>query len=162
MMCSNVYLTQVLKRYKSFGGVFAYDELKTVELPTKKVSSIIVNTEPVGSNISGHWVLLTFFSKNKTLIKCEIFDSLAQPIPDLPIALQDYIRLLKIPVKYSTTQIQSDFSNFCGLFCMARFMSILLNEGLDIFTNNFNIKNLNRNNKISVKLIFRYIKDLNV
>ena len=158
-MCSNVYLTWVLKRYKNFGGVFAYDELKSLELPAEKVLSIIVNTEPITSNISGHWVLITFFSKNKTLIKCEIFDSLSQPMSDFPPALQDYIRLLKIPVKYSTTQIQSDFSDFCGLFCMARFMSVLLNEGLNIFTNNFNTENLNRNNKISVKLIFRYIKD---
>lgn len=161
-MCSNVYLTQVLKRYKSFGGVFACDELKTIEQPTKKILSIIVNTEPAGSNISGHWMLITFFNRNKTLIKCEIFDSVAQHMSDLPPALQDYIRLLKIPVKYSTTQIQSDFSDFCGLFCMARFMSILLNEGLDTFTNNFNIRNLDGNNKTSVKLIFRYIKDLNV
>ena len=52
-MCSNVYLTQVLKRYKSFGGVFACDELKTIELSTKKILSIIVNTELATSNISG-------------------------------------------------------------------------------------------------------------
>ena len=161
-MCSNVYLSQVLNRYKSFGGVFACDELKSLNLPTKKVLSIIVNTEPLDSNISGHWVLITFFSKNKALIKCEIFDSLAQPISNLPPALQDYIRLLKIPVRYLTVQIQSDLSDFCGLFCMARFMSILINERLNIFTNNFNVRNLNQNDKISVKLILRYIRELNV
>ena len=61
-MCSNVYLTQVLKRNKSFGGVFAYDELETLELPAEKVLSIIVNTEPITSNISGHWVLITFLA----------------------------------------------------------------------------------------------------
>ena len=161
-MCSNVYLSQVLNRYKSFGGVFACDELKSLDLPTKKVLSIIVNTEPRDSNISGHWVLITFFSKNKVLIKCEIFDSLAQPISNLPPALQDYIRLLKTPVRYLTVQIQSDLSDFCGLFCMARFMSILINERLSIFTINFNIRNLNQNDKISVKLILRYIRELNV
>ena len=161
-MCSNVYLSQVLNRYKSFGGVFACDELKSLNLPTKKVLSIIVNTEPLDSNISGHWVLITFFSKNKALIKCEIFDSLAQPISNLPPALQDYIRLLKTPVRYLTVQIQSDLSDFCGLFCMARFMSILINERLSIFTTNFNIRNLNQNDKISVGLILRYIRELNV
>ena len=161
-MCSNVYLTSVLKRYTNFGGVFACDELESLELPTVKVLSIIVNTEPSTSNISGHWVLLTFFRKNKTFVKCEVFDSLSQPMSDYPPALQDYIRSLKIPVKYSATQIQSDFSDFCGLFCIARFMSVLLNERLDIFINNFNIENLNRNNKISVVLISRYIKELNV
>ena len=161
-MCSNVYLSQVLNRYKSFGGVFACDELKSLNLPTKKVLSIIVNTEPLDSNISGHWVLITFFSKNKALIKCEIFDSLAQPISNLPPALQDYIRLLKIPVRYLTVQIQSDLSDFCGLFCMARFMSILINERLNIFTNNFSARNLDQNDKISVKLILRYIRELDV
>ena len=161
-MCSNVYLTRVLKRYKNFGGVFACDELELLELPAEKILSIIVNTEPTTSNISGHWLLLTFFHKNKTLVKCEVFDSLAQPISDYPSTLQDYIRSLKISVKHSSTQIQSDFSDFCGLFCIARFMSVLLNERLDVFTNNFNIENLNRNNKISVVLISRYIKELNV
>ena len=107
-------------------------------------------------------VLLTFFHKNKTLVKCEVFDSLAQPMSDYPSTLQDYIRSLKISVKHSSTQIQSDFSDFCGLFCIARFMSVLLNERLDVFTNYFNIENLNRNNKISVVLISRYIKELNV
>ena len=118
-MCSNVYLTRVLKQYKNFGGVFACDELESLELPAEKILSIIVNTEPTTSNISGHWVLLTFFRKNKTLVKCEVFDSLSQPMSDYPPTLQDYIRLLKIPVKYSATQIQSDFSDFCGLFCIA-------------------------------------------
>ena len=161
-MCSNVYLTQVLNRYKSFGGVFACDELRTIDRSSKKFLSVIVNTETAASEISGHWVLLTFFNKNKTLIKCEVFDSLAQHTSDLPPMLQDYIRLLKTPVKYSITQIQSDFSDFCGLFCIARFMSILLNEELNTFTSKFNIRNLDQNNKTSVKLISRYIKDLNV
>ena len=158
-MCSNVYFTQVLARYKSFGGVFACDELKTIELSTKKILSININTEPSTSDISGHWILLTVFSKNKKLVKCEVFDSLAQHISEFPLVVRDYIRFLEIPMKYSNTQIQSNFSDFCALFCMARFMLVLLNEGLITFTNNFNIRNLDRNNKISFKLIFRYIKD---
>ena len=161
-MCSNVYLTQVLNRYKSFGGVFACDELRTIDHSSKKILSIIVNTETAASEISGHWMLITFFNKNKTLVKCEVFDSLAQHKSHLPPMIQDYIRLLKSPVKYSTTQIQSNFSDFCGLFCIARFMSILLNEGLNTFTSNFTTRNLEQNNETSVNLISRYIKVLNV
>ena len=161
-MCSNVYLTQVLNRYKSFGGVFACDELRTIDHSSKKILSIIVNTETAASENSGHWMLITFFNKNKTLVKCEVFDSLAQHKSDLPSMIQDYIRSLKSPAKYSTTQIQSNFSDFCGLFCVARFMSILLNEGLNTFTSNFTTRNLEQNNKTSVNLISRYIKVLNV
>ena len=161
-MCSNVYLTQVLNRYKSFGGVFACDELRTIDRSSKKILSIIVNTETAASENSGHWMLITFFNKNKTLVKCEVFDSLAQHKSDLPSMIQDYIRSLKSPTKYSTTQIQSNFSDFCGLFCVARFMSILLNEGLNTFTSNFTTRNLEQNNETSVNLISRYIKVLNV
>ena len=161
-MCSNVYLTRVLNRYKSFGGVFACDELRTIDHSSKKILSIIVNTETAASENSGHWMLITFFNKNKTLVKCEVFDSLAQHKSDLPSMIQDYIRSLKSPTKYSTTQIQSNFSDFCGLFCVARFMSILLNEGLNTFTSNFTTRNLEQNNKTSVNLISRYIKVLNV
>jgi len=161
-MCSNVYLTQVLNRYKSFGGVFACDELRTIDHSSKKILSIIVNTETAATENSGHWMLITFFTKNKTLVKCEVFDSLAQHKSHLPPMIQDYIRLLNSPVKYSTTQIQSNFSDFCGLFCVARLMSILLNEGLNTFTSNFTTRNLEQNNETSVNLISRYIKVLNV
>ena len=161
-MCSNVYLTRVLDRYKSFGGVFACDELRKIDRCSKKILSVIVNTEKASSEISGHWVLLTFFCKNKSIFRCEVFDSLAQRVSDLPPEIQDYIRLVKSPVKYSITQIQSDFSDFCGIFCIARFMSILLNEELNTFTSKFNIRNLNQNNKTSIKLISQYVKYLNV
>ena len=161
-MCSNIFLISVLKRFKNFEGVFACNELHTITLGKSEFSSIIVNTEKSTSNKSGHWILLTYFRKNKKLVYCEIFDSLAHNISDFPMLIVEYIRLLDVPVKYSHTQIQSYFSDFCGLFCIARFLSILSREDLDKFTKYFNNKFLIRNNKISVEFIFNHIKTLNV
>ena len=158
IMCSNIFLASVLKGFKIFVGVFACDELHTITPSKREFSSIIVNTEKSTSNKAGHWILLTYFRKNKKLVYCEIFDSLAQNIYDFPILIVEYIRLLDVPVKYSHTQIQSYFSDFCGLFCIARFLSILSGEDLDKFTKYFNNKFLNRNNKISVEYIFNHIK----
>ena len=44
-MCSNIFLTRVLNRFKNFEGVFACDELKTITLSEQKFSSVILNTE---------------------------------------------------------------------------------------------------------------------
>ena len=137
---------------------FVCNELHTITLSKSEFSSIIVNTEKSTSNKSGHWILLTYFRKNKKLVYCEIFDSLAHNISELPMLIVEYIRSLDVPVKYSHTQIQSYFSDFCGLFCIARFLSILSREDLDKFTKYFNDKFLNRNKKISVEYIYNHIK----
>ena len=157
-MCSNIFLISVLKGFKIFGGVFACDELHTITSSKREFSSIIVNTEKSTSNKAGHWILLTYFRKNKKLVYCEIFDSLAHNISEIPMLIVEYIRSLDVPVKYSHTQIQSYLSDFCGLFCIARFLSILSREDLDKFTKYFSNKFLNRNNKISVEYIFNHIK----
>ena len=116
-MCSNIFLTRVLKQFKNFEGVFACDELKTITLSERKFSSVILNTEKSSSDKSGHWVLLTYFRKNKKLIHCEIFDSMGYNTKELPPLIREYIRCLDIHVEYSYTQIQSYFSDFCGAFC---------------------------------------------
>ena len=157
-MCSNIFLINVLKGFKKFVGVFACDELHTITSSKREFSSIIVNTEKSTSNKAGHWILLTYFRKNKKLVYCEIFDSLAHNISEIPMLIVEYIRSLDVPVKYSHTQIQSYLSDFCGLFCIARFLSILSREDLDKFTKYFSNKFLNRNNKISVEYIFNHIK----
>ena len=67
IMCSNIFLASVLKGFKIFGGVFACDELHTITLSKSEFSSIIVNTEKSTSNKSGHWILLTYLEKIKSL-----------------------------------------------------------------------------------------------
>ena len=52
----------------------------------------------------------------------------------------------------------TNFSDFCGLFCVARFLSILLGEDFDKFTKYFNNKVLTGNDKITVEVIFNHIK----
>ena len=84
-MCSNIFLNNVLKGFKILGGFFACDELDTITSSKREFSSIIVNTEKSTSNKAGHWILLTYFRKNKKLVYCEIFYSLAHNISEIPI-----------------------------------------------------------------------------
>ena len=120
IMCSNIFLASVLKGFKICVGVFACDELHTITPSKREFSSVIVNTEKSTVNKAGHWILLTYFRKNKKLVYCEIFDSLAQNIYDFPILIVEYIRLLDVPVKYSHAQIQSS-QTFVGCFVLRDF-----------------------------------------
>ena len=74
----------------------------------------------------GHWILVTLYRKNKVLGGCEVFDSLGRSKMATPIQLCDYIRQLNVSITYSNVQIQSYTSDFCGLFCVARFFYQLL------------------------------------
>ena len=75
---------------------------------------MIINTQKSTSEDVGHWILLTIFTKNKVLVRCEVFDSLASGRDGLPSRIDDYISRLEIrDIKYSNIQIQSYFSDFC-------------------------------------------------
>ena len=110
----------------------------------------------------GHWILLTIFTKNKILVRWEVFHSLGGGRVGLPTLIHDYISSLQIDIKYSNIQIQSHFSDFCRLFCAGRFLAIITDESLEDFTAHFNLNFLENNNKRLVKLIFKHIHNLNV
>ena len=82
---------RVLKRFKNFEGVLACDELYSITLSERKQSSLIVNTKKSNSNKSGHWILITYFRRNKKLVCCEIFDSLAYNITELPMLIVEHV-----------------------------------------------------------------------
>ena len=153
---------ELLGRFENFIGVFPCDKLDTINLKNRKFSSVIINTQKSTSDDVGHWVLLTIFTKNETLTRCEVFNSLGGGRTELPTLIHDYIRTLQITVKYSNIQIQSHFSDFCGLFCAGRFLSIIADESLKDFTNHFKLNFLDHNDRRLVKLIFKYIHTLNV
>ena len=153
---------ELLGRFKNFIGVFPCDKLSTINLKNISFSSVVINTQKSTSEDVGHWILLTIFTKNKTLVRCEVFDSLGGGRVGLPTLIHDYIRSLQIDVKYSNIQIQSHFSDFCGLFCAGRFLAIIIDESLEDFTAHFNLNFLEYNDKRLVKLIFKYIHTLNV
>ena len=89
--------------FENFIGVFPCDKLDTINLKNRKFSSVIINTQKSTSDDVGHWVLLTIFTKNETLTRCEVFDSLGGGRIELPTLIHDYIRTLQINVKYSDT-----------------------------------------------------------
>ena len=138
-MCSNIYLSRLLSRFKNIIGVFTCDKLPTVNWKYEGFSSMIINTQKSTSEDVGHWILLTIFTKNKVLVRCEVFDSLAGGRDGLPTLIHDYISRLQIDIKYSNIQIHSYFSDFCGLFCAGRFLAIITDESLEDFTAHFNL-----------------------
>ena len=159
-MTSNLFISSVLCDFESFLGVIPYDEYHYVKSRKNCIFSVILNTESIQSDIVGHWILLSYASVNGEIINWEIFDSLALNNQIIPTSLIQYIRSLNKYIKYSSNSIQASESTFCGLFCIARFLAISLHVKLDVFLANFNIKQLNKNDKIVTDLILKYIKKI--
>ena len=64
---------------------------------------MVINTQKSTSEDVGHWILLTIFTKNKTLVRCEVFDSLGGGRVGLPTLIHDYISSLQVDIKYSNS-----------------------------------------------------------
>ena len=57
--------------------------------------------------------------------------------------------------------MQALTSDFCGIFCVTRFLSILIGEKKTRFMKYFNLKFVERNDRKLVSLITEYIKKIN-
>ena len=122
---------------------------------------MIINKNKYQDKSIGHWLLVSFFSVDKILTLCEIFDSLGGGGKVVPLHLSEYISKLKIDVKYSTIRVQSLTSDLCGIFCITRFLSIFIGEKQIRFMKYFNLKLLERNDTKLVSLINGYLKKIN-
>ena len=160
-MCSNTYLSSLLNEFKCFVGVFSCDNLPLIKANGEDLKSIIINTNKSGVMFGGHWLLLTLYFKKNNLVYCELFDSLGLDKQGIPLILRDYIRSFKVKVKYLSTQLQSMSSDFCGLYCVCRFLSNILSESKVQFIKHFNLSSLKSNDKIVVRLIFNYFNKIN-
>jgi hypothetical protein len=103
-------IDSVLRRIcgDTFLGVYARDQLPT-RITTRPVL-IVANTDPA-RNPGTHWIAM-FFSADGT---GEYFDSLAQRPMD---TFSSYMNRHCVRWLYSTKQLQSVVSSFCGNYCV--------------------------------------------
>ena len=67
----------MLNQFKNLMRVFPSNKLPIVNLKCESFCAMIINTQKSSSEDVGHWILLKLFTKNKVLVRCEVFDSLA-------------------------------------------------------------------------------------
>ena len=157
-MVSNFYLHDNLSAFNSFRGVFAPDTLPQNifrdELRTK-LEFIIINSENLTSGRMGHWLA---FSRYREEGRCvlELFDSLAFPCSLLGGNIMRMIAMTHFDDFKSNQRIlQNITSNYCGLYCIARFLSLLQAVTLEDFLEEFNVdKSLN--DRVAVMYIRRF------
>lgn len=160
-MTSNIFIAQILDVFHSFLGVFPSDEYPKLPRIKHGVLGAVFNTKSSKEHVCGHWVLISYFIYDYKLIFCEIFDSLSLNENILPTNIIEYISSLKTHVKYSKIRVQSLESEFCGIFCIARFLSIYLNECLNVFLAKFDTRELMVNDRKVVVIIRKYLKIIN-
>lgn len=162
-MTSTYFLHNCLKNIPNYTTVLPIDHLDKVEKWFKTYEgsfpkSFVINTEPSNVKSGGHWILTTFFKTNKYMT-IEIFDSLALGSDSLPAELgRQFGHLGKLV--YSNLQIQAYTSDYCGLFCLYRCLSINIGQPLDLFYKSFSMTNLNDNDKKVVLLIEKYVEHI--
>ena len=108
----------------------------------------IVNTSPSHVLTQGHWLLIVIYS----IQRCELFDSLALPADQLPVKILDFLSTFK-KVIFSSKPIQSPFSNFCGIYTIARALSVCQAEPIAKFYGNFQEDLLYQNDILATKYI---------
>ena len=86
-MCSNFYLMKVLKEFKIFVGVFPCKRIPSIQIDNEGFKCMIINTNKYQDESIGHWLLVTFFSVDKILPLCDIFDSLGGGGKGVPLHL---------------------------------------------------------------------------
>ena len=160
-MTSNFYLTGLLEEFDGFIGVFARDNLPAIK-PIKYGSlSLIVNTNSLSDNGGGHWLLISLIFNNNQVQLCEVFDSLNLGLEYLHEDISVYIKRMRVETKFNNRQIQCISSDFCGFFCVCRFLSIFVDEPLSLFLNKFNYINLSNNDILVIRFIKKYLNVIN-
>lgn len=139
-MVSNYFLQDVLGRFDSFRGVYAADTIDTHILRKEYSGALeffIVNTEPISSQQMGHWIAFSRY-RDAGEVVLELFDSLGYPVSSLSSNIKQIVKSASYE-SFVTNQriLQPPSSNFCGLYCIARFISLLHEEALKDFLNAF-------------------------
>ena len=120
-----------------------------------KTPFFVVNTSPSHVQNFGHWLLVIIHSHEI----CELFDSLALSKDQLPLDILHFLSKFKT-VKFSTKPIQSPISNFCGVFVIARALSVCKGESPAKFYKNFHKELLYKNDITATKYILNNIQTL--
>lgn len=129
-MVSNVYLDKTLRDIEGWRGVYPADNVPSkIFTRSPRPQFTIINTNPINVP-GGHWLLLSRYNSRDGIV-LELFDSLAYPISVLDdrikkVFIQETYALFKTNVKI----IQHVNSRYCGIFAIARILSILKDQSL--------------------------------
>lgn len=146
---NTLQLEKILENYSKdkefFYGIYPIDRLPNI---TRFPSCLIVNNQR--SNEEGeHWVAIYFDKKGK----CEFFDSFAKS-PRF-YGLQNYLKSYAHRVKYNKQIIQSNYSEYCGLYCIF-YLIFKLNHRSMLYYQKLFKKNPNQNDKMFSRWIKKY------
>lgn len=130
---------------KFYYGIFPIDRLPIVN---KFPTCLIINNQ--SSYQEGeHWIAI-YFDKHKN---ASFFDSFAKS-PSY-YGLKSYLKKFSNNVQINKKRIQSNFSNYCGLYCVFFLIYKLKGRSMFYFQNLFK-NNPNKNDKMFNKWINRY------
>jgi hypothetical protein len=133
-------------------GVFASDTLPRRQ--TNRVYGLIVNTDP--HNKSGqHWcAIYSDASGNK-----EFFDSYGRPPEKNSIDIQTWISARADAIHYNKSQLQSENSSVCGLYCLLYLRQRLMGLTLQQFLEQFDRYHLEANDDFVTSIISQAYPD---
>lgn len=141
------YLSEVCRGLKHFIGVFASDELvpNLKKFTTSQKFSLICNLSP-RKDRGTHFITIVRHERNLYYL-----DSLGHDCHQPNII--DFLRKIKLPVFYMTTQIQDYSSLFCGFYCIM-FCHMYEEHGSNFMTKvQFYSAELKKNDELCIQYI---------
>ena len=151
-MVSNVQIDSILAETGNYSGCFSLDEISLIKPSSlKNPSSFVLNTFEKRFSQGGHWLLITFFNERSVV---EIFDSLGMPslIPSrIRNSLLHFGNLV-----HTTKTVQDPLSDCCGLYVIARSISVNKGQSLARFLDNFG-RDTRKNDVLINRVVAEYL-----
>lgn len=133
------------KNYKFFYGVYAKDKLPLID---KVPAGLIMNNQ--SSDKEGeHWLAIYFDKRGN----CEFFDSFGKS-PRF-YGIHKYLKSYSHKVIFNRKTIQSNFSEYCGFYCIFFLIFKFKGRSMKYFQKLFK-KNPNDNDKMFSKWIDKF------
>lgn len=154
-MVSNVLIDVILENISNYKGCYALDEINLLNpQSSKSTASYVINTYEKTIYQGGHWILATYFPKTGQI---EVFDSLGSPRL-IPSTILKHLQKFG-SVSTPCPQIQGFLSNYCGLYCISRCISIFEGQTLSKFLCNFD-QNTDSNDILVKTKLIEYIDNM--
>ena len=129
-------------------------EIKRNKAKLKKGYCYIINLSE--SNHSGSHFVAVFFTSKTT---AEYFDSYAMPF-SIDKNLVEAFDIGRLEIQQFGKRIQSQNSQFCGIFCVAYLLSKQIGMSKEAFADLFVQKNLPKNDKIALEIVKIFVRNL--
>lgn len=144
LQLENIFENLIIKR-TFYYGIFPIDMLPIIDrLPT----CLIINNQ-TSQQEGEHWIAI-YFDKHRN---CSFFDSFAKS--PYYYGLNNYLKNNSNRVEINRKKIQSNFSNFCGLYCIFFLIFKLKGRSMFYFQSLFK-SDPDKNDQMFNKLVKKY------